>query len=347
VAGAARLRGVNALDLPTAPDPLDAPPLRWGILGAGGIARRFAREVPAHSSGQVVAVGSRDAARATAFAEEHGIARAHGSYVELVADPDVEAVYVASPHSEHRDHALLAIEAGKHVLVEKAFTRSAAEARDVFAAARERGVFVMEAMWTRFLPHMIAIRHLVETGALGEVVSLHADHGQRLDHDPAGRMLNPALAGGALLDLGVYPVSLAHDLLGVPDSVLASGALSDTDVDGQETMLLRYGTRTLAVCSATLWARTPTRAAISGTEAMIEVDGPFYTPTSFTVHRGSEHITVRSEVAGGFEYEAAEVARCVREGRTESPTMSWADTLAVLETMDEVRRQIGVVYPGE
>lgn len=264
-----------------------------------------------------------------------------------MADADVEAVYVATPHSEHRDHALLAIEAGKHVLVEKAFTRSAAEAREVFTAARERGVFAMEAMWTRFLPHMIAIRHLVETGALGEVVSLHADHGQRLDHDPAGRLLNPALAGGALLDLGVYPVSLAHDLLGVPDGVLASGALSDTDVDGQETMLLRYGPRTLAVCSASLWARTPNRAAISGTEAMIEVDGPFYAPTSFTVHRGREHTTVRSDVEGGFQYEAAEVARCVAAGHTESPAMSWAGTVAVMETMDEVRRQIGVVYPGE
>ena len=335
------------LELPTVPDPLEAPPLRWGVLGAGGIARVFARQVPTLSSGRVVAVGSRDLVRARAFADEHGIPRAHGGYADLVADPDVDAVYVATPHSEHREHAQLAIAAGKHVLVEKAFTRNAAEAQEVFAAARERGVFVMEAMWTRFLPHMVAIRDLVRRGAIGEVVSVHADHGQRLDHDPDGRLLNPALAGGALLDLGVYPISFAHDLLGTPDAVLASGALADTDVDGQETVLLRYGSRALAVCSATLWARTPCRAAISGAEGMIEVEGPFYGPTTFTVTRGDERTTVRPRHDGGFQYEAAEVARCVAAGRLESETLPWAETVDVLETMDEVRRQVGVAYPGE
>ncbi|HLV04182.1 Gfo/Idh/MocA family oxidoreductase [uncultured Georgenia sp.] len=338
---------MTRLDLSDVPDPRAAPPLRWGILGAGGIARVFARQVPTLSSGQVVAVGSRDLARARAFADEHGIPRTHGSYADLVGDDDVEAVYVATPHSEHRAHALLAIAAGKHVLVEKAFTRNATEAREVFDAARERGVFVMEAMWTRFLPHMVAIRHLVRSGAIGEVVSLHADHGQRLDHDPDGRLLNPVLAGGALLDLGVYPISFAHDILGTPDAVLASGALADTDVDGQETVLLRYGSRALAVCSATLWARTPCRAAVSGTEGMIELDGPFYGPTTFTVTRGDERTAVRPQHEGGFQYEAAEVARCVAAGRLESETLPWAETVAVLETMDEVRRQVGVAYPGE
>ena len=333
--------------LPTAPDPLDAPPLRWGILGAGGIARTFARQVPSLSSGEVVAVGSRDAARAAAFAGEHGIPRSHGGYADLVADDAVDAVYVATPHSEHRANALQAIEAGKHVLVEKAFTRSAAEAREVFAAARERGVFVMEAMWTRFLPHMVAVRHLVRSGAIGEVMSVHADHGQRLDHDPAGRLLNRDLAGGALLDLGVYPVSFAHDLLGTPEAVLAAGALTETDVDGQETVLLRYGRRALAVCSATLWARTPCRATVSGSEGTIELDGPFYAPTEVTVTIGDERTTLPPLHEGGFQYEAAEVARCVAAGRLESETLPWAETLAVLETMDEVRRQLGVTYPGE
>ncbi|WP_454085613.1 Gfo/Idh/MocA family protein [Georgenia sp. Marseille-Q6866] len=337
----------STLELTSAPDPLDAPPLRWGILGAGGIARTFARQVPAHSSGRVVAVGSRDGARAAAFAAEHGIARSHEGYDELLADGDVDAVYVATPHSEHRDHALLAIAAGKHVLVEKAFTRSAAEAREVFAAAEERGVFVMEAMWTRFLPHVVAIRELVRSGAIGEVVALHADHGQRLDGDPAGRLLNPALAGGALLDLGVYPLSFAHDLLGTPEAVVAAGALTETGVDGQETVLLQYAGKTQAVCSSTLWARTPCRATISGTDGVIEIEGPFYGATTFTVTRGDEEVTVRPRHEGGFQYEAAEVARCVAEGRQQSATMSWDDTLAVLGTMDEVRRQLGVTYPGE
>ncbi|MCM3662558.1 Gfo/Idh/MocA family oxidoreductase [Georgenia satyanarayanai] len=337
----------STLELTSAPDPLDAPPLRWGILGAGGIARTFARQVPAHSSGRVVAVGSRDGARAAAFAAEHGIDRSHGGYGELLSDGDVDAVYVATPHSEHRDHALLAIAAGKHVLVEKAFTRNAAEAREVFAAAEERGVFVMEAMWTRFLPHVVAIRELVRSGAIGEVVALHADHGQRLDGDPAGRLLNPALAGGALLDLGVYPLSFAHDLLGTPQTVVAAGALTETAVDGQETVLLQYAGKTQAVCSSTLWARTPCRATISGTDGVIEIEGPFYGATSFTVTRGDEEVTVRPRHEGGFQYEAAEVARCVAEGRRQSATMSWDETLAVMATMDEVRRQLGVVYPGE
>lgn len=336
-----------ALELASAPDPFDAPPLRWGILGAGGIARTFAHQVPTYSSGRVVAVGSRDGDRAAAFAEEHGVTRSHGGYAALLADDDVDAVYVATPHSEHREHALLAIAAGKHVLVEKAFARSAAEAREVVAAARERGVLVMEAMWTRFLPHMVAIRGLVRSGAIGEVVSLYADHGQRLDQDPAGRLLNPALAGGALLDLGVYNVSFAHDILGTPDGVLASGGLAETGVDGQETVVLRYGSRTQAVCSSTLWARTPGGASISGTEGTIELDGPYYGPTTVTVTRGDEQVTVRPRHEGGFQYQAAEVARCVAEGRQESATMSWDDTLAVLGTMDEVRRQLGVVYPGE
>ena len=330
-------------ELPVVPDPLAAPELRWGILGAGGIAGRFAGEVPAHSSGRVVAVGSRDSGRAVAFADRHGIPAAYGSYAELVAAPDVDAVYVATPHSEHREHALLAIEAGKPVLVEKAFTRNAAEAREVFAAAKERGVFVMEAMWTRFLPHMVAIRGLVTGGVIGEVIAVHADHGQRLDGDPAGRLLNPALAGGSLLDLGVYPVSFAHDILGVPDGVLAAGAVAAADVDGQEALVLRYGSRAMAVCTATLWAATPARASISGTEGIIDIDGPFYGPTSFTLTRGDEQMTVRPRHGAGFQYQAAEVA----DGLLESAVLGWDDTLEVLTTMDEARRQIGVSYPGE
>lgn len=339
-----------ALTLPSLaapPQPTTAPPLRWGILGAGGIAGRFAQEIPALSSGQVVAVGSRSRSRAADFAARHGIAGAHGSYPELVAAVDVDAVYVASPHSEHREHALLAIEAGKHVLVEKAFTRNAAEARDVFAAAQQRGVFVMEAMWTRFLPHMVAVRELLAREIVGEVVSLFADHGQRLDTNPSGRLLNAALAGGALLDLGVYPLSFAHDVLGLPDSVLAAGAMTETGVDGQEAVVLRYGRSKQAVCTATLWAATPTTAAICGTEGRIDIAGPFFGPARVTVTRGQQQATIEPDPEAGFQYEAAEVARCVADGVRQSPTMPWQHTLDVLTTMDTVRGQLGVHYPGE
>ncbi len=339
---------IQSMSSATVPDPATAPSIRWGILGAGNIAGSFAAAVTAHTRAQLVAVGSRDRVRGERFASAHGIPTTHIGYEELVGDDHVDAVYIATPHSEHKDQALLAISAGKHLLVEKSFTRNAAEAREVFDAARAAGTFVMEAMWTRFLPHVAALRAVVGSGLIGEVVNVTADHGQKFVHDPSSRLFDPALAGGALLDLGVYPVSFAHDLLGAPASVTAVGALTDTGVDGQISMALTYGERAHATLSTTLWARTPTVALVSGTEGYIEVAGSFYSPTSFTVtlNDGSRW-TYDRPAAKGLQYEAAEVARCVAEGRTESERMTWQGTIDVLETMDEVRRQIGVAYPGE
>ena len=328
-------------------DPRSAPPIRWGILGPGGIAGTFARAVLGHTRGQIVSVGSRSGLRSEQFAATYEIPVAHEGYERLVADPQVDAVYVATPHSEHLEHALLAIRAGKHVLVEKAFTRSAAEAEQVVAAAREAGVFVMEAMWTRFLPHMVAVRQVVASGAIGDVITVLADHGQRLDTDPTGRLLAPELAGGALLDLGVYPVSFAHDLLGVPTAVHANGVLTDTRVDGQVAISLEYG-RTQALLSTTLWARTPTVAHISGTEGRIEVAGEFYRPTSLRlVRRDGSEWSFSRPVDGGFQFQAAEVARRVAEGATESPRMPLDGSVEVMRTLDSIRQQIGVTYPGE
>lgn len=329
-------------------DPRTAPSIRWGILGAGGIAAAFAEAVRSSTRAPIVAVGSRDRTRSERFATAHGIPTTHVGYRDLVEDPQVDAVYVATPHSEHREHALLAIAAGKHVLVEKAFTRNAAEAEEVFAAARAAGVFVMEAMWTRFLPHVAAVHQVIDSGEIGEVVAVHADHGQYFPFDPAHRLYDPALAGGALLDLGVYPVAFAQDFLGVPTQVRAVGALTETGVDGQLAIVLSYGDRTQAALTTTLWAKTPTTAAISGTEGSITIEGSFYAPTSFRVsRRDGRSWTFDQPVQHGLQYEAAEVARRVAEGATESPRMTWADTLGVLRTMDEVRAQVGVVYPGE
>lgn len=338
------------MTLPThAEDPRSAPPLRWGVLGPGGIARTFAHAVLDHTQGELVAVGSRDQVRAEQFAAEFDIPTAHVGYEALVSDPRVEAVYVASPHSEHRAHALLAIAAGKHVLVEKSFTRNAVEAQEVVDAARAAGVFVMEAMWTRFLPHVVALRSVLARGDIGEVVTLIADHGQSFGHLPAShRLHNPDLAGGALLDLGVYPVSFAHDILGVPDRIAATGSLTPTGVDGQITVALGYGERTQAALSTTLWSHTATTAMIGGTEGRIEIDGDFYRPTSFTVVRGDgSWWAYDREIDGGFQYQVAEVARRVAEGATESPVITLDNTLEVMRTMDEIRRQIGVSYPGE
>jgi predicted dehydrogenase len=330
------------------PDPRSAPPLRWGILGAGGIAGKFSAALHANTRSRVVAVGSRDPERAGRFATAYGIDRVHADYVALCEDDSVEAVYVATPHSRHLDDALVAIAAGKHVLVEKAFTRNVSEAKAVFDAAQQQGVFVMEAMWTRFLPHVAALHELVESGEIGELVNVSADHGQWFAFDAAHRLFDPALAGGALLDLGVYPVSFAHDFLGAPASVNAVGTLTETQVDAQVARILNYPGDVQATLHTTLLARTPTIAALSGTEGFVRVDGSFYRPTSFTVERrGAEPRTVSFVEPHGLHHEAVEVAIRVAEGATQSPRRSGQDTLDVLGTMDEVRAQVGLTYPGE
>ena len=330
-------------------DPRTAPPLRWGILAPGGIAGVFAEAINHHTRAQLVAVGSRNRDRSERFATQYGIPTTHASYRALVEDPQVEAVYVASPHSMHREHALLAIKAGKHVLVEKSLARSAAEAEEIVSAAREAGVFLMEAMWTRFLPHVAAVRDVIERGEIGEVVTVIADHGQNMSHLPLEhRLHNPELAGGALLDLGVYPVSFAHDLLGTPDRIQATGSMTSTGVDGQVSISLGFGDKAQAALNTTLWSRTATTAVIAGTQGRIEIDTDFYRPTSFRViGLDGTWWSFDREIDGGFQFEAAEVARCVAEGLTESPRMTWENSLEVMRTMDEVRRQIGLVYPGE
>jgi predicted dehydrogenase len=333
------------------PDPKDAPPLSWGVLAPGGIANKFAEAVRDFTAGTVVAVGSRDAGRAADFAEKHGIARSYGSYADLVADDEVEAVYVASPHSGHREHALLAMDAGKHVLIEKALARNSSEVEDIFIAAQQKQVFAMEAMWTRHLPHMAEVRRRVADGAIGEIVTLTADHGQALDLPNDHRLKNAELAGGALLDLGVYPIAFAVDLLGPPADVKALGRLTDTGVDGHVSLVLDYGGKTLAVLDTTLWTKTPTTAVVSGTEGSIEIDGDFYAPNVVRLRKADRTRTVVEEWGGpidnGFQFEAAEVARCVADGRQESERMSWASSRAVIGVLDEARRQVGVRYPGE
>ena len=330
-------------------DPIDAPELRWGVLGPGGIAGVFAEAVHRYTRSRVVAVGSRSADRAQQFGTAHGVPAVHGTYVALVEDPSVQAVYVASPHSEHRAHALLAIAAGKHVLVEKAFTRNSLEAREVLDAAEAAGVFVMEAMWTRFLPHMTALHDVLARGEIGELVGVSADHGQNMRTLPdVHRLHNPVLAGGALLDLGVYPISFAHDVLGVPDRVQALGSRTPTGVDGQVSVTLGFGATSQASLHTTLWAKTPTVGVVFGSAGRIEIASEFYRPTTFEVVRDDgDRWTFDGRVEGGFQYQAAEVARCVAAGLTRSERMSGANTLEVMATMDEIRRQIGVSYAGE
>lgn len=332
------------------PDPMTAPPLRWGVLAPGKIAGAFADAVHRNTCQRVVAVGSRSSDRAKVFAAQHGAERAFGSYEQLVADPGVDAVYVASPHSEHRSLALLAIAAGKPVLVEKAFTRNAIEAREVVSAARAQKVLVMEAMWTRFLPQMDVIAQLLDDGTLGTVTTVLADHGQYFVEDPTSRLFDPALAGGALLDLGVYPVSFASFVLGQPQRIGATGQLTSTGVDAQVSLALTVQA-TQATLHTTLLAKTPTRASVSGTAATLEIAGPFYAPSTLSLIDRSDQRLVRGAdlITGhhGLCYEAAHFASLVADGVVESPLLPLAETLSVLETIDEARRQIGAIFPGE
>jgi predicted dehydrogenase len=331
-------------------------PLRWGILGTGGIARAFARDLPGVAGARLVAVGSRTATAASAFADAvagpfPGV-RTHDSWAALVADEQVDAVYVATPHPWHAEGALLAIAAGKHVLVEKPFTMDAGQARQVVAAAREAGVVCLEAMWTRFLPHTLRLRELVAAGAIGDIVTISADHGQWFAEDPAHRLFDPALGGGALLDLGIYVVSWASMLLGAPSSVLASSTTAFTGVDAQTSILLGYpDSIAQAVLTCTLASATPRRAFVAGTEGVIEVDPTFYAPSGFTLTRRDGHVErfvtpdgFASAPGHGLRMEAAEVARLVASGAQESPHLPLDETVSIMATMDEVRRQIGLTY---
>ena len=340
----------TALPEPRTLDPKDAPSLRWGILATGWIAQMFTAALLKHTGQQVVAVGSRSRDKAAEFAAQHGIQHVHGSYEELVADPDVDIVYVATPHSEHHANALLAIAAGKHVLVEKAFTRNAAEAREVIEAAQAKGVFVQEAMWTRYLPRTDVVRQLLEHGVLGELSSVVADHGQYMEPDPQGRMFNPDLAGGALLDLGIYPVSYAAFVLGTPTAIVAAGRKTFTGVDGQISAVLQAG-GAQALVDTTLYAKTPTTATISGSLARVELAGDFYSPGPVRlISKDGDVVTWDANPIPGHEglcYQAVDAARRIGEGGLESGLLPLAETLSIMETLDELRRQVGVAYPGE
>jgi predicted dehydrogenase len=331
-----------------APDPHTAPSIRWGIIGVGWMADQFVNGVNDHTASTVHAVSSRSLDKAQAFAASHSVAKAYGSIAELVADPDIDAVHVASPHTGHLENALEAIAAGKNVLVEKPMCLNAADARTLIDAARAADVFVMEAMWTRFLPHVVALKNAIADGEIGEVIALQADHGQGFPFDPKSRWWNPELAGGALLDIGIYPVAFAHDILGVPTTITAVGQMTETNVDGHVSIIFTYGGKTQASLQSTMWAQTPTVALISGTKGRIEVDGPFYREVGFRVitESGVREVPYTG-VPNGYAYEAAEVARRITAGEKQSPAMTPEMTLEVMASLDEVRRQIGLTYPGE
>lgn len=322
---------------------------KWGILGTGGIARAFARDLTFLNNHIVAAVGSRTQEKAEEFAIEFPGCTAHGSYEKLVTNPEIDAIYVATPHPMHLTNTILALKAGKPVLCEKPFSINASQARAMVEASIENNVALLEAMWMRFLPHIHQVRKIITSGVLGDIISVTADHGQRLADQGIARLVEPSLAGGALLDLGIYPVSFAHMVLGVPEKVQASAVMTDKGVDASTSILFTYASGAQAILTTTMIAQTPCRAVVSGVNGWLEIDRTFYNPTTMRVHLYDGTTTeYPSNYQGhGLREQAIEFANIVSTGKFESEYLTHKHTLEIMELMDLIRDKIGLKYPGE
>jgi predicted dehydrogenase len=324
---------------------------RWGFVATGGIAARLAGELALVEGAVPLAVASRDAGRARAFADAHGFERAYGSYAELVADPDVDVVYVATPHAQHHAVVRSLLDAGTAVLVEKPMTCTADAARDLVGLARERGTFLMEAMWTRFQPLVARLRALVADGAIGQLRTVTAEFGFRADPAAvAHRLLDPAQGGGALLDLGVYPVAFAQMLLGAPSSVAVTGSLASTGVDAEAALLLGWPGGEQALLSTSLISTPGGGATLIGTRGRIELEAPFHRTPRLVVHRagaGEPEVVEAPYHARGYVHQLEHVQDCLARGLVESPVMPLADTLAVAQVLDTAMRALGAAPADE
>jgi predicted dehydrogenase len=323
--------------------------VRWGILSTGKIARAFAnalREVP---DAVLAGVASRSQDKADAFASEFGAGAAYGSYEALGAAPDIDLVYIGTPHPQHAANALLALRAGKGVLCEKAFTMNRREADEVVAMAREKRLFLMEAMWTRFLPALAEVKRIIASGEIGEVSQVAADLGFTANFGPGHRLFNPELGGGALLDIGIYPLSIAASLLGPVAEVRAQAQMGPTGVDVQTGFTLKHAGGAMSICSCSLLARTPSELTVSGTRGHIRMNTRFHQARSVTValDDGSTRTIDTPFLGNGYVHEVIEAQRCFRAGLIESPGMTHDETLALMGVMDEIRRQIGLVYEAD
>jgi len=314
---------------------------KWGILGTGNIAHRFAKGLSVISDAELIAVGSRSSERADKFASEFHIPHRHGSYFGLANDPDVDVVYVATPHPFHREHSILCLRAGKAVLCEKPLAINAQEAREMVECARESGQFLMEAMWTRFLPVIVKVREWLADGAIGEVRMLTADFGFRSGWNPEGRLLNPKLAGGALLDVGIYTVAMASMVFsGPPSRIVSMVHVGETGVDEQSAMILGYDAGQLALLSCAVRTSTPQEARIMGTEGSIHIPNFWHATSAKLYAAGKDAAQVDMPFEGnGYNYEAVEVMRCLRAGKLESDIMPLDESLSIMATMDQIRAQ--------
>jgi len=323
--------------------------LNWGILGAGDIANLQTADL-VENGHRVVAVASRDSDRGKDFAKKYGIKTMYTAYQDLVSDPSVDIIYVATPHVFHLEHASLALNAGKHVLLEKPFTINAGEAAQLLDLAKSKNLVILEAMWTRFLPHMVQLRADIAAGLIGEVRGVHADFSVHFPVNDEHRLYNRSLGGGALLDLGIYPISFAVDLLGIPDSVTARGTLTHTQVDAQDSLIFEYNDGRHATLTTALNAAGSVSASVLGTKGSIKIDSPFFNQVGYE-RRGLfgdviDTFTV-TPVSRGMQFQAAELERVITAKETQSPILPNAQTLAIMKLMDSIRVQLGVSYESE
>jgi predicted dehydrogenase len=324
-------------------------PVRWAILGTGGIAHAFATALMETPGATLAAVGSRSVASAENFGREFGSPAAYGSYQELCDAPGVDIVYIGTPHPMHAENAMMALNGGKAVLCEKPFAMNLREAGQVVALAREKKLFLMEAMWTRYMPALAELRRIVASGEIGAPRQLHADFGFVAPLDPAHRVNNRELGGGALLDLGIYPLSIATAIMGPVKTVRAVAEMSATGVDAQTGFQLLHEGGGMSVCSCSLLAKTPGELTVSGALGRVRMDAMFHRSTSLTVTLadGSTRVVPTPYLGNGYVHEAVEASRCVRAGLLESEGMTLADTLALMGVLDTIRAQIGLRYNAD
>lgn len=323
--------------------------IRWGILGAGSIARKFATGLAAVSGSELIAIGSRSIDKACGFAKKHNIPKSYGSYEDMLKDPEVDVVYIATPHTFHKEHTILCLNHGKAVLCEKPFAVNVKEAEEMVDCAKKNKTFLMEAMWTRHLPVVQKVKQWIEEGRIGEVRLLTADFGFRTSINAEGRLFDRNLGGGALLDVGVYPVSFASMIFGgAPERITGMADIGKTGVDEQAAMILGYKDGALAVLHTAIRTNTFHEARISGTKGSIVIP-KFWMANSATLQiDGQEKETIDiPHDENGYCYEAREVERCIRLGKLQSDAMTWEESISVIKTLDEIRRQWDLKYPSD
>jgi len=322
---------------------------KWGIIGTGGIAKAFANDLQYLEGHQVKAVASRTKENATNFSLKYNKCIAYDNYEAFVQDPSLDGIYVATPNHLHLEHTLLALNAGKPVLCEKPFAMNSYEVQLMVDTARRKNVLLVEAMWARFLPHMIHVKKIVESGILGNILSLQADHGQKLTHIKNPRLWNLEYGGGALLDLGIYIVSFAHLILGKPEKIMASSTFNAKNIDTQTSAIFDYGNGTQAILNCTLSNTTPCRSVISGDQGYLEIDPIFYAPSSFkvTLNNGEVLEYLKDYSGHGLREQALEFSRCIKKGLKETPLLRHIESLQVMNSMDQIRKKVNLKFPSE